>query len=244
MTETDIATVLIEGDYATIMGIRYKRVEEPKTLVEEAYKEWWGQYPELETDSKYDYIRWQGFQAGYELAQVKDECSEPPECDEIEHDISENVENKTIRQLIDRWWMNTFTSKNMWSVNECIDDLADQIEFWIFRNKKEVPVEEPTKPMEEVMEKLENKWNSAAENSASYITDEVVERLVKKYQAQKLYKRLFEVGYGNEDCEMILSVVEDWLPEPQSAAGSQNLDTELLVDGFNDCVRKMKEMLR
>lgn len=61
---------------------------------------------------------------------------EPPEYDEIEHDISENIENKTIRDVIDRWWMDTFTSKNMWSVNECIDDLADQIEFWILRNKK------------------------------------------------------------------------------------------------------------
>jgi len=30
----------------------------------------------------------------------------------------------------------------------------------------------------------------------------------------------------------------------ENASGSQNVDTELLVDGFNDCVRKMKEMLR
>jgi len=30
MTETDISKVLIEGDYATIMGVKYKRVEEPK----------------------------------------------------------------------------------------------------------------------------------------------------------------------------------------------------------------------
>jgi hypothetical protein len=135
MTETDISKVLIEGEYATIMGVKYKRVEEPKTPVEEAYKEWWGQYPELETDSEYDDMRWQGFQAGYELAQVKDGCPEPPEYDEIEHDMSENVENKTLKEVINRWWMNTFTSKNMWSVNECIDDLADQIEFWILRNK-------------------------------------------------------------------------------------------------------------
>ncbi len=28
MTETDISKVLIEGDYATIMGVKYKRVEE------------------------------------------------------------------------------------------------------------------------------------------------------------------------------------------------------------------------
>jgi hypothetical protein len=28
--EVDISTVLIEGDTATIMGVKYKRVEEPK----------------------------------------------------------------------------------------------------------------------------------------------------------------------------------------------------------------------
>jgi hypothetical protein len=30
MKETDISTVLIDGDTATIMGVKYKRVEEPK----------------------------------------------------------------------------------------------------------------------------------------------------------------------------------------------------------------------
>jgi hypothetical protein len=30
MTETDISKVLIEGEYATIQGVKYKRVEEPK----------------------------------------------------------------------------------------------------------------------------------------------------------------------------------------------------------------------
>ena len=37
MTETDISKVLIEGDYATIMGVKYKRLGPPKTPVEEAY---------------------------------------------------------------------------------------------------------------------------------------------------------------------------------------------------------------
>ena len=74
--------------------------------------------------------------------------------------------------------------------------------------------------------------------------DEVVERLTKKYEAQKLYNRLFELGYEEEDCDAIVDLVEDWIPEPQSAEGPQNADTELLADGFNDCVRKMKEMLR
>jgi hypothetical protein len=42
----------------------------------------------------------------------------------------------------------------------------------------------------------------------------------------------------------IVNVVAEWLPKEQSAAGSQNVDTELLVDGFNHCLQKMKEMLR
>jgi hypothetical protein len=173
MTEIDISKVLIEGEYATIMGVKYKRVEEPKTPVEEAYKDWWGQYPELETDSEYDEMRWQGFQAGYELAQVKDGCPEPP--DEPEH--------------------------------------YDEVEW----DEKDNP-----KPM-----------------------DEVVDKLVKKYQYQKLYNRVRDqLGYSIDCCDEIVDLVEDWLPKEQSAAGSQNVDTELLVDGFNDCVRKMKEMLR
>jgi hypothetical protein len=32
MTETDISKVLIEGEYATIMGVKYKRVEEQKPI--------------------------------------------------------------------------------------------------------------------------------------------------------------------------------------------------------------------
>jgi oligoribonuclease (3'-5' exoribonuclease) len=75
--------------------------------------------------------------------------------------------------------------------------------------------------------------------------DEVVDRLVKKYQAQKLWNRVRdELGYSIDCCDEIVDLVEKWIPKEQIAAGSQNVNTELLVDGFNDCVRKMKEMLR
>ena len=43
MTETDISKVLIEGEYATIMGVKYKRVEErkkPETLYD-IIADWW-----------------------------------------------------------------------------------------------------------------------------------------------------------------------------------------------------------
>jgi len=170
MTETDISKVLIEGEYATIMGVKYKRVEEPKTPVEEAYKEWWGQYPELETDSKYDDMRWQGFQAGYELAQPKAVPVDDPD-----------------------WY--------------------DEVEW----DEKDNP-----KPVYDA-----------------------IERLAKKYQAQKLYNILKDkCGFSKDACNEIVDTVEEWLPKEQSAAGSQNVNTELLVDGFNHCLQKIKEMLR
>ena len=75
--------------------------------------------------------------------------------------------------------------------------------------------------------------------------DDVVDRLIKKYQAQKLWNRVRdELGYSIDCCDEIVNLVEEWLPKEQSAAGSQNVDTELLVDGHNHCLNKMKEMLR
>ena len=42
----------------------------------------------------------------------------------------------------------------------------------------------------------------------------------------------------------IVNAVERWLPKPQSAAGSQNGYVECAVDGFNDCLTKIKNTLQ
>ena len=150
-----------------------EELEKTKSPVEEAYKEWWGQYPELETDSQYDDTRWAGFQAGYELAQLKDGCPEPPDepdyYDEVEWDEKDNPPN----------------------------------------------------------------------------LQKVIDKMVEERKAQKLYNILKDRWCFSKDaCEEIVEAVAEWLPEPQSAAGSQNVNTELLVEGFNHCLQKMKEMLR
>jgi len=165
-----------------------EELEKTKSPVEEAYKEWWGQYPELETDSKYDDMRWQGFQAGFQAA--------------YEEKVRE-----------DDYYNEVITQKN--TEPQCPDEpeYYDEVEW----DEKDNP-----KPM-----------------------DEVVNRLVRKYEAQKLFNRLVdELGYDFDACNDVVDLVEDWLPKEQSAAGSQNVDTELLVDGFNHCLQKMKEMLR
>jgi hypothetical protein len=100
--EIDISRVLIEGDTATIMGVKYKRVDDqPKTLTDILYL----------------------------------------------------------------WWSDVFTTHSDWDMETSIDDLVTRIEEW-------------------------------------------------------------------------------WLPKEQSAAGSQNVYVECTVEGFNDCLKKIKGKLR
>ena len=65
--------------------------------------------------------------------------------------------------------------------------------------------------------------------------DEVVDRLIKEHQAQKLYNRLYdELGFTDGACNRIVDLVEDWLPKEH--------DTN--SDGWNKCVRMLRENLR
>jgi hypothetical protein len=64
-------------------------------------------------------------------------CPDEPEYyDEVEWDEKDNPKSKTIRDIIGRWWEDTFSIHSKWDAEECMDDLADQIEFWILGNKK------------------------------------------------------------------------------------------------------------
>ena len=60
---------------------------------------------------------------------------------------------------------------------------------------------------------------------------------------KKLFDVIRNLGYSVDMCYEIVDAVGEWLPEAQSAAGSQNVDVELLVDGFNDCLKKIKDGL-
>ena len=197
MTETDISKVLIEGEYATIMGVKYKRVEESKPKME---------YQESGTVDKVEYN-------GHTYLRI-------------------DYDNDSWYGGV--WWKQIERHKSPMNIvtdNETRNILEG---LWFNQVKKGV-IDEP-----EHYDEVE--WD---EKDNSKPMDEVVERLVKKYQAQKLYHRLYdELGYDFEDIENIVELVEDWLPEPQSAAGSQNVNTELLVDGFNHCLEKIKGMLR
>jgi hypothetical protein len=121
--------------------------------------------------------------------------------------------------------------------------LEDYYQKQVMKQIEEYPYKKYTP--DEVADEVE--WDEK-DNPASIrfkIADEVVNKLIREHQAQKLRNMLkVQLDYDGMVCDDIVDIVEDWLPKEQSAEGSQNVDTELLVDGFNDCLRKMKEMLR
>jgi HPt (histidine-containing phosphotransfer) domain-containing protein len=53
-----------------------------------------------------------------------------------------------------------------------------------------------------------------------------------------------DVFTGETSIQDLIDRIEKWLPKEQSAVGSQNVDVEFLVDGFNDCLHKIKSKLR
>jgi hypothetical protein len=84
----------------------------------------------------------------------------PPDCLKF-------VMGKTLEQIIERWWCDTFTGTHeKWSMEECIDDLIDQIELFLPRSQSaegtqsvytEVAVEAHNELLQKIKSKLRNK---------------------------------------------------------------------------------------
>ena len=121
--------------------------------------------------------------------------------------------------------------------------------------KKDGVFDEPTKPMNEVLDRLENKYEN----------DEVVNRMLKKWEENPPEFLKFELGQSltdliydwwedvftknsNDDIEncigRLVYWIEEWLPKSQSHKGTQSSSVIDLVDGYNDALTKIKSKLR
>ena len=157
---------------------------------------------------------------------------------------------------------------------EMIEDIKTKNELesqWLVNDVKyqndEEPYcpDEPTKPMNEVLGKLENKYKQAEENAASYITDEVVDRMLKKWEENPPDFLRFQLGksletriykwwetcfvhhpeWSMEECvEDLLDIITLFLPAEQSHEGTQNIDTVVAVEAHNELLQKIKSKLR
>ena len=93
----------------------YKKLEALKSPVEEAYKDWWGEYPGDENWTS-DATRWQGFQAGYNAAyeeKVAQEQEEEPQELKTLYQMLNDEEFRDDVCYVVKEWMSQYTHNEM-----------------------------------------------------------------------------------------------------------------------------------
>jgi hypothetical protein len=133
------------------------------------------------------------------------------------------------------------------SVKWCEEHREESVEDYL---KPQTP-----KPMNEVLDRLENKYEN----------DDVVNRMLKKWEENPPDFLKFELGrsledriykwwetcfvhhpeWSMEECvEDLLDIITLFLPGEQNSEGTQNIDTVVAVEAHNELLRKIKSKLR
>ena len=256
---------------------KLEELKKTKSPVEEAYKDWWGQYPELETDWEVDVTRWQGFQAGYEFAwaiahakKVVEKVQEEQEDNEWKS-VALRFGEKLSGYLSDGYYELSPASWFRWAVftygkGQQVKEVVRENLKWFEENPDKDPLDwvKPQTP-EQVADGLKEAFREAIKQGiipeVNKPTDELIEKLIKnppKFLKFELGQNLTDLIYdwwedvfttnSNDDMETsienLVDRIDKWLPKEQSAAGSQSLGVEDMVEGFNDAIKKIKGKLR
>jgi len=123
---------------------KLKELEQTKTPCEEAYNEWYGEYPTNTWQG--DVNRWDAFQAGYNAAYEEkvSEWQPTPQTPEqvadglkeafreaVKQGVVSSTKPKTLTDLIYEWWDDVFTTHSNRGMQTSIEDLVDRIELWL-----------------------------------------------------------------------------------------------------------------
>jgi hypothetical protein len=229
-----------------------EELEKTKSPVEEAYKDWWGEYPGTENWTS-DATRWQGFQAGYEFAyaistakEVMEKVQEEQEEDEWKS-VALRFGEKLSGYLSDGYYELSPASWFRWAVftygkTQQVKELVKESVKWCEENPDKDPLDwlKPQTP-EQVADGLKEAFREAIKQGV----------VSSSNKPQTLYDVIAEWWeYLEDTLDMDSSIkdlvndIEEWLPKEQSAAGSQNVYVECSVEGFNDCLNKIKGKLR
>ena len=145
------------------------------------------------------------------------------------------------------------------SVSNSEDERWSNFQKGYNASKEECKVEEESKsPVEEAFREA---INQGIIPEVKQPTDELIEKLIKnppKFLKFELGQNLTDLIYdwwedvfttnSNDDMETsiedLVDRIDKWLPKSQSAAGSQSLGVEDMVEGFNDALTKIKRKLR
>jgi hypothetical protein len=218
MTETDISKVLIEGEYATIMGVKYKRVEEPKSFYDKLWEELGKKVGYgIDCDELTDRV----------MDLIKDNIPEPTG----EFQPSPQTPEQVAEGLRD--------AMRQAKEDGVFDNVVDEPEHY---DEVEWDEKDNSKPMDEVIARLTEKWKTDPPEFLKFELGKTLEALITRWWC--------DVFTTHEDWDMetaiddLVDQIQLWLPREQSAEGSQSVSVIDLVDGYNDCLTKIKSKLR
>ena len=203
-----------------------EELEKTKSPVEEAFKDWMGVYPPTNpsVDNIFD-IRWRAFQMGYNAAYEEKVAQEPEELK------TEQRQKELVRESVK--WCEEHPDKDPldWVKPQTPEQVADGLKEAFREAVNKGVVSSVDKPKDDFMDKM------VAELKGQNLTD-------------LIYDWWEDVFTTHSDWDMETSIadlvdqIEQWLPKPQSAEGSQNAYVECTVEGFNDALNKIKRKLR
>ena len=207
-----------------------EELEKTKSPVEEAYKDWMGEYPPTTPSvDNTDDIRWRAFQMGYNAA-YEEKVAQEPEKEPEKWDV--------VRESLK--WCEEHPDKNPldWVKPQTPEQVADGLKEAFREAIKQGIIPEVNKPTDELIEKL-------IKNPPKFLKFELGQSLTNLIY--DWWEDVFTTN-SNDDMEncigRLIYWIEEWLPKEQSAAGSQSLGVEDMVEGFNDAIKKIKGKLR
>lgn len=205
---------------------KLEELENSKSPVEEAYKDWWGEYPSTESVCESEDMRWAGFQAGYNAA-----YKEP------EDTVWKSVALRFGEKLSDIGPCGYYEfSPNEWfewAVNT-YEKLADD---WLSLFKKEKLKKEKEWTYKVTDEKGETNPYKQYMNSAK---PETLYSLIADW-----WDEIFMNGNpSGQNIESLVEQIEKWLPKPiDETCGMKDWDNAWTI-GYNNYRDTLMEKLK
>ena len=98
------------------------------------------------------------------------------------------------------------------------------------------------KPMDEVVDKMLKKWEENPPEFLKFEMGKTLETLITRWWCEVFTTRNdWDMETAIDD---LVDQIQLWLPREQSHEGTQDVSVIDLVDGYNDCLTKIKSKLR
>ena len=202
--------------------------ETVRTDVEKAYRDFYGHYPIIDMSTNdFDCVTWVAFKEGYKAGRKPKEYQPTSEKSENEQQMKELIRE---------------------SVKWCEEHPDESVEDYL---KPHTP-EKTEKSLRTAFVKAQQteEWKETQRKIDGKNPPEFLKFELRQNLTDLIYDWWEDVFAKNSNDDMencigrLVYWIEEWLPKEQSAAGSQNAYVECSVEGFNDCINKIRRKLR